>query len=177
MDGNGERQRTQAGLLGQAQRGVDDSPVGGGDQHTLSCRTRRIGRYGNEIEGRVVRGERQVTLELEPDHLPRVARERRKLDLLHGYGAPGHAEEDGAGRQSPRLELRTQRDGRTLGIDGEGLDARAIENCHGEAVAQQRDGQPDRPQIHACSVRDNPAICKTLSLIARPTIPEPRCCR
>jgi len=78
--GDCQRDGAQLGVLRQPERRLDDAGVGGGDQHALRLlqRPRRaLGRQRQEVERRVVRGEGQVPLELEADHVARLSVDRR----------------------------------------------------------------------------------------------------
>ena len=86
--GDRDRHRPELRLLGEAQRGFDHAAIGGGDQHTLAFGRRAVGlglrRQRDEVERRIVRGDRQVPFELELHHLARLSGHGRQLDGLDG---------------------------------------------------------------------------------------------
>src|SRR5207247_8986776 len=82
-------------LLGEAQGRVHHAPVRRGDEHAFRLALRltdlAVRRQREEVERRVVRGEGQVAVELEPDHLPQLTHDRREVDWLDSHNRTGQA--------------------------------------------------------------------------------------
>ena len=101
----------------------------------------RLGRQLDEVEGRIVGGEGEIAVEIEPDHLAQIAADARQVDGLHEDRAAGQTERDRAGGELALAQLLAQRRRRILGVDAEGFHPLAVDRGDGQAVAEH-----DHPQ-------------------------------
>ena len=102
--------RDDAELFREAERGIDHAAIGRDDEDALACGYGRLVSDGlrwqrDEVERRILGGERQMALELEAHHLARIAGDRWQLDLFHRHGAAGQ----GQRRRARARRLRCRR--------------------------------------------------------------------
>ncbi len=151
-----DRDWSQLRLLGEAQGRVHHAPVRRGDEHAFRLARRltdlAVRRQREEVERRVVRREGQVAVELKPDHLPQLTHDRREVDWLDSHNRAGQADRDAPGREPARVQLRTERRGRGLGLDDERIHSILLDDRPTEPVAEKDDGEPHWSESHRYKV-------------------------
>ena len=158
-DGDGSELR----LLGEPDGRLHYAPVRRGDEDALRLARRlsrlAVRRQREEVERRIVRRKGQVPVELEPDHLPHLADNRREVDRFDGHRRAGQAEGNAPRGEPPRVQLRAERLGRVLGLDDERIHAGLLDGGPAEPVAQEDDGEPQWSESQRCSSEIHP--CET----------------
>jgi len=111
----------------------------------------RVPRQQREIERRVFGGERNVTLQLEADHVAQLATDFGKSDRLDGDRGTRQAEGDGARAQLPLIELRAERCRWLIGVDSEDVAPGPRDSGGNQAITEEDDGEASPAQGHSLS--------------------------
>src|SRR5262249_5656355 len=154
----GDRQRdgTKLHFLGDAKRAIDDTTIGRGDHDLAAGRRCRAGRLVRKPEGNeagVGARERQVPLELEADHLPYFAAQRRQLDWFDGDRRARYGERDRADGQSALLDLGAKRLDGILSGHHENFGAPSLHSGSDETIAERKNSKVSPSKHHEFRLR------------------------